>query len=217
MKKSGNAKKNVYILITSNKGLCGAFNKNIFKLLAKQNETLLSVIPVGKKGIGFCKKENYPVLKEFIFPEARFYYKFSYNLILELLDKFKKNQITQVKVLYNKNISRITQKAGIEELIPYIPDSEQVKKTEVLKHVCEPNDSFLAERLAFEYMVSKLYYILELSETAEHTSRMNAMENASDNALDLLEELKISYNKARQSEITTEIIEIASAAEALKK
>lgn len=207
-----------YILISSNKGLCGAFNKNIFK---KFNTVYTegqknSYYVVGKKIIRFLRRENHFYEKKFLFPDSSYFYKFARNLISTVLCKFYNKETDTVKVIYNKNVSSFLQQAQSEKILP-LETPEDSSQEEKLKYICEPTNFKLIKNLAVEAIISRLFYILEMSEVAEHTARMNAMDAASDNALELLDELKLEYNKARQASITKEIIEIASTAEALKE
>lgn len=218
--KESSKEKTAYIFISSNKGLCGGFNKNLFKEFRRidKADKENSYYAIGKKFSKFIEREEISYEKKFIFPDSNYFYKFSRNLLSEIIPKLEKGEVGGIKVVFNKNISRITQKIQNEQILPFHSEPESLEETEgELKHMCEPSNSELIKNMALETAFSKLFYILELSEVAEHTARMNAMDAASDNALDLLEELKLEYNKARQAAITTEIIEIASTAEALKE
>lgn len=218
--KENNKGKTAYIFISSNKGLCGGFNKNLFKEFRKidKESKESSYYAIGKKFSKFIERNEIGCERKFIFPDSDYFYKFSRNLISEIIPKLEEGEIGAIKVIFNKNISPITQGIQNDQILPFHSKPESLEETEgELKHICEPSNPELIKSLARETAVSKLFYILELSEVAEHTARMNAMDAASDNALDLLEELELEYNKARQATITTEIIEIASTAEALKE
>ncbi len=207
----------IYILINSDKGLCGAFNKNVFKAftqLYRDKENL--VCAIGKKAITFSEREKFPIYEKHLFPDESGFYKFSQSFVFGILEKFKAGEIDTLKVIFNKNVSPVSQKVQVEQLIPLEVDKEKLKDFKKSKHMCEPSDFQFTEKLIQELIIAKLFYILKQSVIAEHTARMNAMDAASDNASELLDELTISYNKARQAAITKEILEIAGTAEALK-
>jgi len=206
------------LIVASNKGLCGAFNKNVFTRFQQLEKKLniSSAFIIGKKVFNFIRKKEIKIREQYLFPDRKFSYKFAYNLILKVLEAFEAGEIDTVKVIFNKNVSLMVQEAKVVQLVPVIPTERELNEVEELKHMCEPSDSILIRNLAKETIVAHLFYILEQSKVAEHTARMNAMEAASDNAQELLKELKHSYNKVRQTAITKEIIEIASTAEALK-
>lgn len=208
----------VYMLISSNKGLCGAFNKNVFKKFRQiYTEKKGNVCAIGKKAISFVRREGLSVHEEYLFPNRDNFYKFAQNLTIGLLNDFRKKEINVLKVISSKNVSPIRQNVQVEQLIPFRIDEEKLKKVEKSKHMCEPSDFQFTKSLTEELIITELFYILRQSAVAEHTARMNAMDAASDNASELLDDLTIAYNKARQAAITKEIVEIASTAEALKE
>jgi len=214
--KKSNERKIAYILVSSNKGLCGAFNKNIFRLLKNIKKKKDTVFVIGKKGITFVRKEQISAKKQYLFPDRENFYKFSNNLVLDILDNLKLKDIDTIKVIFNMNVSYMVQKAQLMQLVPIVPAESELEEAESLRHMCEPSDTILLENLAIEFLITQVFFLLAQSEIAEQTARVNAMKAASGNASDLLKELTLSYNKARQVAITTEIIEIASVAEALK-
>ena len=206
----------VIITITSNKGLCGSFNSSIIKetnhLLkdkyAKQAQNgQVQLICLGKKGKEFLGK-NYPLM-------------FSNE---KLLDKpefaeiatFAKKEIDRVEVIYNQFVNAATQRVTVEQFLPVAPQ-QQAEGGNTLKNdfIFEPSKEELFRTLTPRILKLQLYKMLIDSIASEHGARMTSMSKATDNANEMLKELRLKYNNARQSAITNELIEIVSGAEAL--
>lgn len=218
-------KKVVIVLIASNKGLCGAFNSNIVKraiTLAeerykKQNsENNLDFIVIGKKAIDLLKSRDYGFVAEYndIFDELRFD---NVVPIAEMLmEKFRKGDYDKIEIVYNAFKNAATQIVTDEVFLPVEVDTSE---TIGLQHdyIFEPSQNFIIETLIPKSLKIQLYKALLDSNAAEHGARMTAMHKATDNANDLLRELSLKYNKARQASITNEILEIVGGAEALHK
>jgi len=213
------------IVITSNRGLCGAFNTNIIKEVhrvvqdkyAKQyQERKIKLFCFGKKAVEQLQK-NYEILysNELLLETPNFeeVSKIASNLIHNFCDK----KFDKVEIVYNHFVNPATQKITIDYFLP-------VMKTEGLYSKNAVNEDFLFGPSQKEFMnefipkllIIQLYKILLDSIAAEHGARMTAMAKATDNAIEILKELKLKYNNARQAAITNELNEIVSGAEALK-
>ena len=220
--------KNVLIIvITSDRGLAGAFNANVIKattalvlekyadLDAKGKVTFLCV---GKKGLDFFSKRNSPVISDYVgafqsinFEKVRPIAEFAMN-------GFSTEVYDSVEIVYNefKNVaSQIVRKA---QFLP-IENAEvesTVKNTSEVDFIYEPSKEFIVKELIPKSLKIGFYKALLESNASEHGARMTAMDKATDNAKELLKELRLSYNRSRQAAITKEILEIVGGAEALK-
>lgn len=214
----------VIVVITSNKGLCGAFNSNIVKQVnklvaekyaAQHQAGNVQLICIGKKGNEQLSK-TYPVLKsdESLLDNPEFN---KLALIAKALtDGFLKHDFDKVDIVYNKFLNAATQRVTVEEFLPIAHlDSTGDSQT---KHdyIIEPSPKEVLEELIPKILKTQLYKTLSDSIAAEHGARMISMTKATDNATEILRDLKLKYNNARQSSITNELIEIVSGAEALK-
>ncbi len=219
------------IVVTSNKGLCGAFNTNIIKEAKKLVEGKynhlrkrgnLHMIFIGKKGYDFFKK-HYPDVKlnsDYIGKLEHLSFDDIVNIPEFLIDSFKDKELDEVVVVYGEFKNAAVQFAKAEQFLP-VPKPEVTSVDEAPKfkadYIFEPSMEALLETLIPTILKNQFYkYLLDTS-ASEHGARMTAMENATENANDMLKELKISYNKARQEAITRELSEIVSGAKALEE
>lgn len=214
----------VILVITSNKGLCGAFNSNIVKQVNKlvaekyaaQNQAgNVRLVCIGKKGNEQLSK-TYPVLQsnEALLDNPDFG---ELSKISDFLTQgFLNHDIDKVDIVYNKFLNAATQRVTIEEFLPISNldngSSSQTKND----YIIEPSPQEVLEELIPKIIKTQLYKTLADSIAAEHGARMISMTKATDNATEILRDLKLKYNNARQSSITNELIEIVSGAEALK-
>jgi F-type H+-transporting ATPase subunit gamma len=211
--------KNILIVsITSNRGLCGAFNSNILKRssnLAEQYKAKgqnVSFITVGKKANDLLSR-NYPIVSN----ESKIYDDLTFDnvsVIAEtLMQKFVTGEFDKIEVVYNKFKNAATQIVMTEQFLPIVPiDNES---SAALDYVFEPSKEQIVEELIPKSLKTQLYKGIRDSFASEHGARMTAMHKATDNATELRDALKLTYNKARQAAITNEILEIVGGAEAL--
>jgi F-type H+-transporting ATPase subunit gamma len=210
------------IPITSNRGLCGAFNANVVKLTnrlireeyAGKN---ITIFPVGKKANDFFKKGNLALFKEN--GEANVLFdRLTFDNVSpfaeEVMNAFANKQFDKVVLIYNRFKNAAVQLPTAEQLLPV----EQAENTGAssTEYIYEPNKEFIVNELIPKSLKIQFYKALLDSHAAEHGARMTAMHKATDNAKELLRNLRISYNKARQAAITNEILEIVGGANALK-
>jgi F-type H+-transporting ATPase subunit gamma len=210
------------IPITSNRGLCGAFNANVVKLTnrlireeyAGKN---ITIFPVGKKANDFFKKGNLALFKEN--GEANVLFdRLTFDNVSpfaeEVMNAFANKQFDKVVLIYNRFKNAAVQLPTAEQLLPV----EQAENTGAssIEYIYEPNKEFIVNELIPKSLKIQFYKALLDSHAAEHGARMTAMHKATDNAKELLRNLRISYNKARQAAITNEILEIVGGANALK-
>lgn len=222
----------LFIIIGSDRGLCGGFNNNLFKEVKKriekdfaeykQNDTL-SLITIGRKATKHFGKREYNIVQEF----PGFFDELHFSQITEIMksviSEFKLGNYDEVHLAYNEFKSVISQNRLIEQVLPIDPstlvdeDEKEDSEKEFIDYIFEPDvDSILEELLPLHINMQVWKAILE-SNAAEQGARMTAMDNATENAKELEDDLRLEYNRARQSAITTEISEIISGAQALKE
>ena len=212
------------IVITSDRGLCGGYNSNLIKLakldihekyaaqFAKGN---VEILPLGKRGYEHFTKNNYKVIDRFwnIFSDL------SFEHVAEAakyaMDAFSKGEIDAVDVVYSEFKNAATQKFIAEPFLP-VKKSAPGKGNTKADFIFEPGKEVLLQELMPKILNTQLYKAILDSHASEHGARMTAMDKATDNANELLKVLKISYNRARQAAITTELTEIVSGAAALQ-
>ena len=210
-------KKVLIVPITSNRGLCGAFNSNIIKEVAKlksQNFSAqeVSYLAIGKKANDAFKKTNRVIAnKSHIFDDLTFD---NVAEVAELLmDKFVSGEFDKIIIVYNKFKNAATQELMTEQFLPIVPIEGDT--TLNLDYIFEPSKAEIVEQLIPKSLKTQLYKSVRDSFASEHGARMTAMHKATDNATELRDQLKLTYNKARQAAITNEILEIVGGAEAL--
>ncbi|MDR0205714.1 MAG: ATP synthase F1 subunit gamma [Bacteroidales bacterium] len=215
----------VIVAITSNRGLCGAFNSNVIKeILRVVNEKYnkqfregkLKLVCIGKKGIEQLQKShnilyaNESLLDVPVFSEIA-------QIASDLVHDFCDKKIDRVSIIYNRFVNPATQKIVTENFLPIFSlNDSTITNTITDNYIFEPSQQVLMEDLILKSLKLKLYKALLDSIASEHGARMTSMAKATDNAIEILRELKLKYNNARQAAITNELNEIVSGAEALK-
>ena len=209
-----NGKKLVF-LVTSDKGLAGAYSANACKaaaaLIEKENDT--DFVVVGRKGVGHFKSRGHHVIKEFIGISDHPSTEDARDIAIDLIERFKSGQYREVVMVYTKFISAISCEARTERLLPFAPLNPEDEDELHVEYIYEPD---VLGFLLPQYLFTVMYAALLQSAASELSSRMNAMSNATDNAQDLMDKLNLHYNKVRQAGITREITEIVGGAETLK-
>lgn len=212
--------------ITSNRGLAGAFNANIIKETTKViNESYadndVTVLAIGKKADDFFKKTDYNI-KGTTLPSKldTIYDDLTFNNVAKIASKimraFEYKQFDKVVIVYNEFVNAAVQNVNVEQMMPIVANEvEGEESTTVSDYIYEPSKEFIVEELIPKSIKLQLFKALLDSHASEHGARMTAMHKATDNASDLINDLKLVYNKARQASITNEILEIVGGAEAL--
>ena len=206
------------VAITSNRGLCGAFNSNVIKktsqLVEEFSNKKVSLITIGKKGSEILGKKNKIIsTHDYIFDDLN--YKKADEISKEIMDSFKKELYDEVILVYNRFKNAATQIVEIEKYLP-IEENLDEKSLKSPDYIFEPNQSKIVNELLPKALSIKFFKALRDSFASEHGARMTAMHKATDNATELRDQLKLTYNKARQAAITNEILEIVGGAEALE-
>jgi len=217
------------VMCTSDRGLCGGFNANLIeKAAAFMKEKTgagfdLSFTNFGKKGRDWCRKEKLRIDKEYLgIVGASFGFNIAATAGKNLVDAFLEGTYDEIYVVYAEFVSMARQLPTVQQLLPIPPiEAGNAEDTEeagayMPEHICEPStDALLADMLPRNVYVQIYSALLETS-TSEHAARMMAMDNATNACNDMLENLTLIYNKARQAAITAELMDIVGGAEALK-
>ena len=204
------------VAITSNRGLCGAFNSNIIKqvthLARAYADQKVSVLAIGKKGNDALEKEN-----QVISNQSNVFEDLTFENVAKIADtlmaQFESGAVDKIELVYNKFKNAATQIILTEPFLPIVPNTEIVNLNQ--DYIFEPSKSEIVETLIPKSLKTQLFKAVRDSFASEHGARMTAMHKATDNATELRDQLKLTYNKARQAAITNEILEIVGGAEAL--
>jgi F-type H+-transporting ATPase subunit gamma len=208
------------VVVSSNRGLCGGFNSNIakkvFSLLADEYAGKdVTVIAIGKKGAEAVKRRGVNVIGM----HNEVYDNLSFDAVApiaqRIMDGYLAGEFDRVDVVYNQFVNAAVQRTMQEQFLPVPPPQATTKKS-TGDYIFEPAKAEIVEDLIPRSLKVQLYKAVLDSNASEHGARMTAMHKATDNATDMLKELKISYNKARQANITKEILEIVGGAAALE-
>lgn len=220
------------VVVTSNRGLCGAFNANVIKranyALEHQYKQLqqdgnVHLITIGKKATQFFGKKNVNKVGSYdeIFNGITF--EKVIPIAEEAMKMFVEGKVDKVEFFYNQFKTAATQMVQQEQFLPVVPPAKdetkankEDKKEKSVDYIFEPSKEEIIENLIPLSLKTQFFKVILDSNASEHGARMTAMHKATDNAGELLKSLKLSYNKARQAAITNEILEISAGAEALK-
>lgn len=205
------------VAITSNRGLCGAFNSNVVKetknLLQNYAGKQVDFVTIGKKGNDIVKKTNNVVINNNgVFDDLTFHN--VAEVAEELMKLYADGSYDKIELVYNQFKNAATQVIITEQFLPIVPVKAESKNQ--VDYLFEPSKEQIVEELIPRSLKTQLYKAIRDSFASEHGARMTAMHKATDNATELRNQLKLTYNKARQAAITNEILEIVGGAEALK-
>jgi F-type H+-transporting ATPase subunit gamma len=211
-------KKVLAVVITSNRGLAGAFNSNVVKEAKRIGEQFpqaqVDYFTLGKKGNDAFKKSERVVFNDnTIFDDLNF--EANAALAEQLMDKFKAGEYDKIVLIYNKFKNAATQIVMNEDFLPLEPQAQEGTTAGATDFIFEPSQEEIVAELIPKSLKTQLFKALRDSVASEHGARMTAMHKATDNAKELKNNLTLEYNKARQAAITNEILEIVGGAEAL--
>ena len=211
-------KKVLIVAITSNRGLAGAFNTNVIKQAKEVVDSYagkqVDIYAIGKKGNDILRKTNTVVEnKSEIFDELTF--ERVAEIAEALIEKFVTGEYDKIELVYNQFKNAATQIVQTEQFLPLAPMASDVPAS-TGDYIFEPSKEEIVLTLIPKSLKTQLYKAIRDSFASEHGARMTAMHKATDNATELRNQLKLTYNKARQAAITNEILEIVGGAEALK-
>ena len=203
-------------VVSSDTGLCSSYNDNIIKLaenfINKRAPDKVKIVTVGRKALGYFTKRGFPVFRSYTGLQGRLSESVTGEIADLLVQSFLSQEVDEVYIVYTQFISALKYKPTVEKFL----NIERAAGTKELEYILEPDRDGILKELLPKYIRAKMRYILLNAFTAEHSARMMAMKLATDNAHDMINSLTLLRNKARQSSITKEIIEVSSAAELLK-
>ncbi|MFT5771989.1 MAG: F-type H+-transporting ATPase subunit gamma, partial [Algoriphagus sp.] len=206
--------------VTSDKGLCGAFNSNVIKacnasIIGQFAGKEITILPLGKKAYESFKKRDFTLISDFYqvfgdltFENVRSAAEYAMNAFLE-------GEYDQVVLVFNEFKNVATQFVQTEQFLPMSNADAEEEKTTETDYILEPSRAYIIEELVPTSLKIQFYKAVLESNASEHGARMTAMDKATENAGDLLKELRLLYNRSRQAAITNEILEIVAGAEAL--
>lgn len=208
--------KELYVMITPSKGLCGSLltnlTKNILEIIMRQNNSVY-FISIGKKGEQTLTKYSKNVLAAFDFGISQPKYSQVVPVAKLILDEFEKHSCKRVIVLYTEFINTLIQKPTLKQILPIKKESleQNITHEEQIDYIFEPNKRLILKHLIPYYIENQLFQLVLESYASEQSARMMAMKNATDNANEVTKELTLIYNRERQMQITNEINDIATA------
>ncbi len=211
-------KKTGYIVLTADRGLCGGYNSNILKLVVndgKDKEDTV-IVSIGQKSRDFFTRKEYDIKETILGISEKPEFSHADNIGNKVLELYKNGEVDEVYMAYTSFKSTVSQVPKLMKLLPAenIDEVDEKEKRTVVEY--EPSPEEVLDYLIPKYVKSAIYGGLIESSASEQAARRVAMENATDNAEEMMDDLNLKYNRARQASITTEITEIVSGAEALK-
>lgn len=214
----------LYVVLSSNRGLCGAFNANVIKQTINISTEAryvnpnveVSLITIGKKASEYFSKSSLRVLESHDDIYDNLVYNRAAELADHLVDLFISRQFDKIFIIYHQFKNAVVQYLVTEQFLPVQPEDKDNDSNVQTSYIFDPSRDEILGSIVPRILRTQLYKALLDSWASEQGARMTAMSQATDNASELLKELKLSYNKARQAAITNEILEIVSGAEALK-
>jgi len=210
-------KKTLWVVINSNLGLCGGYNNNINKLVINKIKTNDAVYAIGSKAVSYYSARKITIAKERTDIEVDFTSQQASEIGKELMQFYINGEYDQIKIGYTKFINNVTFDPTILRLFPIIKNENNLDKKHNRTFDFEPSAEIILEKTINLYLNTILYGTIIESQVSEQASRRLAMENATNNGEELIQELKIKYNRERQAIITQEIFEIIGGANALNK
>lgn len=206
-----------FVIITADRGLAGSFNSNIIKraenaihAIGKENAILFCI---GKKGFEYFSKRNFNVEEYYEDLWTDLKYNKAINVGQNVIEYFLNNKVDEVSVIYNYFKNAASQEVQSNQILPI--EFEEKKQSSIKDIIYEPSKIEIIKSLVPKYFNTQIWQFLLESFASEQAARMLAMENATENAKEMISELNLEFNKARQTAITTEMLEIVGGAEAL--
>jgi F-type H+-transporting ATPase subunit gamma len=209
-----------YIIISTDRGLCGGLNTNLFKLVLasitewRAKDAEVSLVTLGKKASAFFKNINVEIAAHTSDLGEKPQIEDLIGSIKVMLDAYREEEVDLVYVVYNDFVNTMSQHPTLQQLLP-LPESDDEEIRDIWDYIYEPDAEALLDTVLVRYIEADVYQAVLENLASEHAARMIAMKNATDNAGDLIDELTLVFNKARQAAITQEISEIVAGAAAV--
>ncbi|MGL4336392.1 MAG: ATP synthase F1 subunit gamma [Turicibacter sp.] len=206
-----------FLILTSDRGLAGGYNANVLKLLKQQISGLAAdeykLYFIGSKGFDYAKREHLTVENQFVFVPDDIVYQDIQPVVEHVINDYMEGNLSEVVVIYNNYVSKIAQEPEAKKILPLEKSTGEKSKA---MYSFEPKEEDVINAILPKYIEGTIYGVAITAKLSENAARMNAMQNATDNAQDIIKELQLVYNRARQAAITQEITEIIGGASALE-
>ena len=209
-----------YIIVSTDRGLCGGLNTNLFKVVLgsvqewQAKDAEVSLVTLGKKAAAFFKNINVEIAAHASDLGEKPQIEDLIGSIKVMLDAYREENIDLVYIVYNNFVNTMSQMPVLEQLLP-LPETDDEEVRDIWDYIYEPDAVSLLDTVLTRYIEADVYHAVLENLASEHAARMIAMKNATDNAGDLIDELTLVFNKARQAAITQEISEIVGGAAAV--
>jgi F-type H+-transporting ATPase subunit gamma len=213
------------VIVTADRGFCGGFNSNLIKFALNHAATKypdvqknggVKIFCVGKKGADIFTKRGFHIVAKYVGLFSKLAFSQAQMIVREIIDGYMKERFDRVEIISNEFKSVSQQHIVVQQFLP-IPRQETLETKPDIDYIFEPSRFKILESLLPRHLNFQVWQVLLESSAAEEGARMVAMENATENASELISTLELQYNKARQAAITKELLEVVSGAEALKK
>jgi len=211
----------LYIVVTADRGLCGAFNTNVLRaaerFLAEHRQQEVRIVAIGRKGRDYFRRRSAQIVNEHVGIFARLEYSNARAIASEVIAAYSEERTDAVFLIYNEFKSVLSQRIVVNQLLP-LPEfrpSPDASPATMVDYIYEEPPAEIYSRLLPRYVEIQIYSALLESAAAEHAARMTAMDSATNNAGDMIDSLTLTMNRIRQAAITKEIIEVVSGAAAL--
>lgn len=217
--------RNAIVVVTSNRGLCGSFNANLIRAVtlhiaqtrpAAVSEGTVNLFCVGKKGLDYFTRRGYRIVGKHVAVFNDLVFGGAQAIAREIIEGYLKGEYDKVELVYNEFKSVAQQRVVVEQFLPVPEEEGTAGPHRTVDYIYEPDKVQIIDALVPRHLSFQIWRVLLESFAAEQGARMVAMENATENANELISTLQLQYNKARQAAITKELLEVVSGAEALK-
>lgn len=211
-----------YLVITSDKGLAGAYSSNVLKRLINDikekhsSSDEYSIIVLGQSGVDFLKNRGYEIENSLVEVPDQPSFKSIQAIAKHAIDLFSEEHIDELKIYYSHYVSVLENKPTTKQVLPLSREDSSQGQGQMSSYEFEPDKESILSVILPQYVESLIYGTILDAKASEHAARMTAMKNASDNATELIDDLSLQYNRARQAEITQQITEIVGGSAALE-
>ena len=201
----------LYIVIAGDRGLAGGYNSNILKLVMGEIKGKdATVLPIGKKAVDYFKSHNVPVLTDSYAEAADVSIGDCFSISKQLCNAYKATDFDEIRIAYTNFVSVLSQTPASMQILPLVCEEGEEKKAPTMITMYEPNDEEVFDAIVPEYLGGVLYGALCESRASEQAARRTAMDSATSNAEEMIADLSLKFNRARQAAITQEITEIVA-------
>ncbi|MBM7557009.1 ATP synthase F1 subunit gamma [Halanaerobacter jeridensis] len=208
-----------YVVVTGDRGLCGPYNNKVIKkveeLTAARDEDV-ALFAVGNQGQRHFKRNGYEIISEYLDVPDKPGFVVAENIAIEIMELYREEMLDEVNIVYTDFESVLSHKVEVIELFPIEPPEQKEDAENMSKYLYEPSAGAVLNSVLPQYVTNLIFGSLLQAKASEFASRMTAMDSATENAEEMIDDLTLSYNRARQAAITQELTEIVGGAEALE-